>query len=289
MKVNKSLIEVVLTLASFVGFAFLFFALNLTGAESNLVVLSKSNTVVLSGEVNGENASQVIVRARQLSEGRFQKNKPLYLFMNTPGGSIQTGLEMIEALNGISRPVTTVSLFSASMGFQIAQGLGERLVLANGILMSHRASGQFSGNFGGKSPSQIDSRYGLWLTRLTELDKQTVKRTKGKQTLESYQNAYADELWLTGAQAVAGGYADRVVTVQCDSSLNGVNTHSITFFGFHISYDLDNCPVNTNPMNIRVDSPDEKKNILPEKAEEIKNRFLEQYINTRRAVYPMYW
>lgn len=285
MKKSKSLIALVALVLA----AIFFYPSSDVAGNDNIVVLSKNNTIVLSGEVNGENASQVIVQARDLSAGRFKNKTPIYLFTNTPGGSIQTGLEIIEALHGVGRPISTVSLFSASMGFQIAQGLGERLILSNGVLMSHRASGQFSGSFGGKSPSQVDSRYGLWLSRMTELDKQTVKRTNGKQTLESYQNAYANELWLTGAQAVEGGYADRVVTVKCDSSLDGVTTHELVFFGLRIQYDLDKCPVNTNPMNIRVSAPNEKTALTVDRAEEVKSKFLEQYINTRRAVYPMYW
>src|ERR1700692_1248743 len=113
--------------------------------KNNTVVLSKDNTVVLSGEVDEKTASEVIPKARALSQQYFQGNKPLYLFLNTPGGSIQIGLEIIEALKGLGRPINTVSLFSASMGFQIVQGLSERLVLSNGILMSHRAAGQISG------------------------------------------------------------------------------------------------------------------------------------------------
>lgn len=288
MKVNKSLVA----LFALVVAAVFFFPLSNVNGKTNTVVLSKSNTIVLSGEVDGETASSVILQARALSDQHSWADKPLYLFMNTPGGSIQTGLEIIEALKGLGRPITTVSLFSASMGFQIVQGLGERLVLSNGVLMSHRASGQIAGYFGGKRPSQLDSRYNLWLNRITELDKQTVKRTNGKQTLDSYQSAYADELWLTGAQSIEGGYADKIVTVKCDSSLDGVTTHSINFLGMKINYDLDNCPVNTSPMNVRIgSSPDEdaENELTYAQKEEIKTKFMEQYISKLRTVIRMYW
>jgi ATP-dependent Clp protease, protease subunit len=287
MKMNKTFVVLLtaLTLALISPFA------NSAGKDtkSETVVLSKSNTIVLSGEVNAENASAVISQAKALGNvrSRFGKEKPLYLFLNTPGGSIQTGLEIIESLNGLDRPISTVTLFAASMGFQIAQNLGPRLILKNGVLMSHRASGQFSGNFGGQNPSQIDSRYGLWLSRLKELDEQTVSRTKGKQTLESYQKAYADELWLTGAQSVAGGYADEIVTVRCDSSLDGVTTHAVSFLGINIYYDLDNCPLNTSPMNVRIG--DKFKNLSEDQIEELTEKFLQSYLSKHRSVVPMYW
>lgn len=230
--------------------------------KKETVVLSKSNTIVLNSEVDGESTGKVIAKAKELDKelnsslkGKFTGNsrKPLYLFLNTPGGSIQSGLELIEALQGIGRPVNTVTLFAASMGFQIAQALDERLILKNGVLMSHRAYGGFEGEFGGSAPSQIDSRYSLWKDRMDELDAQTVARTKGKQTMESYQKQYASEMWLTGAKSVAQGYADREVLVRCDETLTGTTQHELMFMGIiRVVYELDNCPINTAPMNIQI-------------------------------------
>lgn len=228
-------------------------------AEENSIVLSKDNTIILDDVMMGEVTGKVIAQATQLDaalspKGMFKakSSKPLYLFLNTPGGSIQAGLEMYEALNGIGRPVHTVTLFAASMGFQTVQNMGERLILKNGVLMSHRASGGFEGSFGGQFPSQIDSRYGLWIDRLNELDQQTVNRTKGKQTLASYQKQYASEMWLTGSKSVEQGYADKVVTAKCDETLSGANVHEVNFFGMKILYDTDACPLNTAITNVRV-------------------------------------
>lgn len=226
------------------------------------VVLSADNLVVLNAQVDGESTAQVITKVKELdakSSSTFSKrlnkeaNKPLYLFLNTPGGSIQSGLEMIEAIKGTGHKVNTITLFAASMGFQIAQNLDDRLIIKNGVLMSHRAKGGFEGEFGGQSPSQIDSRYALWKSRLDELDTQTANRTGGKQTLESYQKQYASEMWLTGQQSVDQGYADEVVTVKCDASLAGTSQHEVLFMGaIPVKYELDNCPLNTSPMNIQV-------------------------------------
>lgn len=227
--------------------------------DDSTITLSKSNTLVLDDVMMGDVTGKVINKARELDKtlsseltAKYKAKKPLYLFLNTPGGSIQAGLELYEALNGLGRPVHTVTLFAASMGFQTAQNMGDRLILKNGVLMSHRAAGGFEGSFGGQYPSQIDSRYALWMDRLTELDKVTVSRTKGKQTLEGYQKQYASEMWLTGAKSVAQGYADKVVTVKCDESLNGSVEHSLSFFGITILYDTDECPINTAITNIRI-------------------------------------
>jgi ATP-dependent protease ClpP protease subunit len=255
--------------------------------DSDSVVLSTKNTMVLSGEVNGESVSQVIQDAKNLGKKSdiFHKS-PIYLFLNTPGGTIQGGFILIEALNGLDRTVSTVTLFAASMGFQIVQNLkGERLILKNGVLMSHRAAGEFEGQFGGTSPSQVESRLAFWNQRILELDIQTVKRTNGKQTLESYQKSYANEMWVTGSDAVKNGYADRIVTVRCDSSLNGVTTHQISFMGLSLLYDLSKCPIDASPTNIRLAQKND--NIPNERLEEVKNRFIQQY--TSRIVEHPYW
>lgn len=225
------------------------------------IVLSNENTIVLDSQVDGESAAAVIGKAKSLdgalSSGLkgplgINKDKPLYLFLNTPGGSVQSGLEIVEALRGLGRPVNTITMFSASMGFQLVQNLDKRLILENGVLMSHRAVGQFAGEFGGQSPSQVESRFHLWMKRLTEMDEQTVKRTGGKQTLESYQKQYSSELWLTGRESVEKGYADEIVKVKCDKSLDGTTEHHAQAFGLTITYELDNCPINTSPTHVKI-------------------------------------
>ncbi len=289
MKINKivATLLVVLTVVLFPHTS----ASKDSGTET--IILTKSNLLILTGEVNGESTSNVIAKAKQLDDslnsgkGRLFPNKlPMYLFLNTPGGSIQSGLELIEALEGIGRPVNTVTLFAASMGFQIAQNLGDRLILKNGVLMSHHAAGEIGGSFGGVHPSQLDSRYQLWLDRVRELDEQAVKRTNGKQTYDSYIQAYDHELWLTGTKSVAQGYADRVVLVKCDSSLSGVTSNHIQFMGIDVAYDLDNCPLNTSPLNIRLSTLDGKP-LNNEIAAKIKAEFMSGFNNKQRQVLPM--
>ena len=256
-----------------------------------IVVLSKSNTLVLNSEVNGESTSAIIASAKALdgalsSKEFTTKKKHLYLFLNSPGGSIQSGLELIEALQGIGRPVDTVTLFAASMVFQIAQNLNDRLILKNGIMMSHRAAGGVEGSFGGTRPSQMDSRYQLWIDRVRELDEQTVARTNGKQSYDSYTKQYANEMWLGGTKSVEQGYADRVVLIRCDSTLSGTTTKHQNVMGFDVTYDLDQCPINTNPMNIRIAGAGEKT-VNAELINKVKAELLSSFENKEKQVLPM--
>lgn len=285
-----------------------------TVASGDNIVLNENNIATLNDEVSGQSVGEVISGIRGLT--KKDSKEPLYLFLDTPGGSVQSGLELIEATRGVNREIKTITLFAASMGFQIAQNLGERLILKNGVLMSHHARGEIAGEFGGQDPSQMQNRLDFWKERVQNLDEITVERTKGKQTIESYQKSYENELWLTGKKAVEQGYADKVVTVSCDKSLNGTRSKSINFLGMDISYDLDKCPLNTAPMNVRMkmettkgimDSNEFVKQggvfgaacllandatklclidttITPAKIEEFKSRFVNQYMENKNKV-----
>lgn len=234
------------------------------------IVLTAENTVNLNGPITNESVAAAIAALQKLDS---RSKKPIYLFIYSPGGSIQAGLELIEAAKGMNRPIHTITMFGASMAFQTVQNLGTRNILKNGVLMSHRAAGGFEGSFGGQVPSQIDSRYGFWLQRIKELDQQTVNRTNGKQTLESYRKQYADETWLTGAQAVEQGYADAIVTVHCDKSLNGAQARMANFMGMQIQYEISNCPLITSPLKVKL--VEEAKND-PRIVEEVKTKFIEK-------------
>lgn len=230
------------------------FSLATPESAKPLIVLTKNNTLVLNEQVNFESTAKLIVHARELDNEFFSEytKKPIYLFLNTPGGDIQAGLELTQVLSALNRPVHTITLFSASMGFQIVEQLKDRDIMQNGIMMSHRAAGGFEGSFGGEAPSQIDSRYRIWLQRIKEMDEQTVLRTNGKQTLASYVKAYSPEMWRTAQESVKEGYSDNIVQVRCDSSLSGVNEKQIEMLGLTIKYDTDKCPINTGILNVRM-------------------------------------
>jgi len=242
-------------------------------SPDDTIVLSKKNLLVLNSEVNGDSVGALIMKAKELSD-KTNSKKPLYLYLNSPGGSVISGLELIEALKGLGRPVHTVCAFCASMAFQLVENLDNRYVLQSSIMMSHRAAGEFSGSFGGTSPSQLDQRMRLFIQITKEMDAQTVKRSKGLQTMESYQKAYANELWVTGQEAISQGYADSIVKVKCDSTLSGFTTHSINFMGLNVDYDLADCPINNSPMNVRIG---DHKGVTDEYVSHVKKLFVTSY------------
>jgi len=219
-----------------------------TVADPDTIVLTSSNSLILNKPMMSGYLSKLSVEARELDralDSKFPKSKPpIFLILSTPGGEVEAGLRFIDNLNSLGRPVHTVTVFAASMGFQTVQGLGERYILKSAKLMSHRATGGVEGSFGGQTPSQLENRLAFNKQLIFEMDSLTVKRTNGRQTLDSYTKAYSNELWLTGTTAVEGGYADKIMKVKCDDSLTGTTTTEVSAMGFSFQVTVDKCPVN---------------------------------------------
>ena len=252
-------------------FSVLFLAFSLSAKEVQVktkeIVLSADNTLILADSFTGGSVAKLMQQADNMNTS-LKSGYPIYLFLYTPGGSIQAGLELYDFLSGLNRPVHTITLFAASMGFQTVQHLGTRYITRYGILMSHKARGGFKGEFGGGA-SQLDARYGMWLRRIDMLDGKTVNRTNGKQTLKTYRSAYSSELWLNGKEAVKQGYADFVAIVKCDTSLKGSVDQVFSNGFFSVNAKMSKCPLNTNPLEVSA-------NIITNKGEMPLSKFISE-------------
>ena len=226
------------------------------------VLLNSSNVLVLDSQVDEVSVAKVMQEALTL-DGQLPKGKPLYLVLSTPGGSVDSGLALISMLKGLDRPVHTITIFAASMGFQIAQGLSDRLIVPDGMLMSHRAKGGIQGEFAGQEGSQLEKRMKMVTDVIQDMDKKTVARTKGKKTLKQYQAEYENELWLLSEKAVSEGYADKVVLPRCAKDLNGTKESESSFLGMRIAYRTSKCPLVRGILEMKVTVKNTAGNWVP--------------------------
>ncbi len=223
-------------------------------ADDSIVILTSKNVISVSEPITRDGIYRIASEGNALDRvGIFNSNEPIFLFLNSPGGDIEAGLEIIELLNGLNRPVGTITLFAASMAFQFVEQLrGPRYIVKSGVMMSHRARGGIEGEFGGSAPDQISSRLSFWERRIAEMDRQTVSRTHGIMTVKQYEDAYISELWLTGQESTRLGLSDKVVTVRCDKTLDGVTRKSVNFMSMKIDYSVSKCPINTGVSDISM-------------------------------------
>ena len=219
----------------------LVFAVN----KPRVLELNENNTISFNDEFNPMFVAKKQAEAINLCFNNIGKDINIVLY--TPGGSIVAGQLFFDTLNALPCTFNTVTIFSASMGYQTVQNLGKRYIIPSGVLMSHRASvNGLSGELGG----ELDSIIGLIKDNVREME--IVASSRIGITLENYQEAISDELWLTGSQAVKQNHADELVLIRCDKSLSGTFTRIVnTFFG-PLEVEFSKCPLITAPVNVKV-------------------------------------
>lgn len=199
------------------------------------ITLTEDNTVVLREAINYATVAKVQVKLFELAKKNPAND--LYLFLDSPGGSVAAGGLLIDTINSIPNKVHTISAFSASMAYITVQSLGNRYVLPSGVLMSHRAYvGGLKGTF-----EQIDSLSNMLKEMVKEHDNKCASRVG--LSYSAYKNLIHDDYWLTATQAIKTGHADAIAKVICDKSLQGTyKERQFTLFG---AYDVtfSKCPL----------------------------------------------
>ena len=242
------MIKLLLTLSLLCGTAF---------AKPVEIILNERNSVVFNQAFTGE-----YVAKKQLEiiskNNLIPRRDPLYIVMDTPGGSVTAGLAFIDTVRSLKRPVHTITLFAASMGYQVVQELGTRFITSAGTLMSHR--GAVSG-MSGQVPGELNSRLGFIMSMLEDMNHRAAHRVK--MSVRDYKDAIVNELWVYGHHAVATKHADAIADVKCDKKLSeGTNKQEfITIFG-SIKLVYSNCPIISGPINFEFSREFKQENKL---------------------------
>jgi ATP-dependent Clp protease protease subunit len=225
----------------------LFIGLSAASSPKDLLILSEKNTINLNMPIDGSSAKTVQLALLDKS-AKLSAAEPIYLFLNSPGGSIDAGQRIIETAHGIPQKVHTVSLFSASMSFIISQYLNNRYITENGVMMSHRAYG---GGMEGQIPGNLITRTLFTLAQIVAVDAYVAKRA-GIPT-KQYQDLIANELWMEPSQAEQLKFADKTVRIRCDSTLRGPAAPiKLQVFVFNVELTYHKCPLITEPLSIKL-------------------------------------
>lgn len=105
----------------------------------------KNRSIYLNGEVNGESALSVITQLYYLAE---KSDEDIYLYINSPGGTVSDGLAIYDTMHEISCDVVTIGKGqAASMGaFLLAAGTpGKRFAAPSADFMIHQPFGGVQG------------------------------------------------------------------------------------------------------------------------------------------------
>lgn len=215
--------------------------------------LNDKNTINFNDSFTSSYVAKKQAEAIELCNG--SAGKDIYIVLYTPGGSISAGQLFFDTLKALPCRFHTLTIFSASMGYQTVQNLGKRYILPSGILMSHRA--QISG-LSGELGGELESILSLLNQNVTDME--TVAANRIGKTLKEYRSIISDELWLTGSNAVKRGHADEVVLAKCDQSLMGTREQTFrTFFGTIVA-EFSECPLIVGALSVKFGDAERFRN-----------------------------
>lgn len=229
---KKALIVLFLTLSSLVS------ARTYTKSKVPTLALNENNHVLIRGTVNTKSMSKAIEDLYKIS-ARIPNSSPIYVILDSGGGSIVAGMTFLDAIAAIPQPVHTISMFSFSMAYSIAQRGIKRYILPHGITGQHRAKGTFSGQF---ASGEVESQLAFW----TSIIKESVEYEASRMSIspEEFEKRIKDEMWLFGKNAVKEKAMDGLLNISCSAKLKNkrIKYTVDTFFG-PISYTQSACPL----------------------------------------------
>ena len=168
--------------------------------------LLKERIIWLGSEVRDENANAICAQLMLLAAEDPEKD--IYLYINSPGGSITAGMAIYDTMQYIKPDVATVAIgMAASMGqFLLSSGAkGKRYATPHARVMMHQPSGGIGGTV---TDVRINAQLILHMKRvLAEL----IAEQTGK-TVEQISADSDRDSWFTATEALEYGFIDHVVS-----------------------------------------------------------------------------
>lgn len=174
--------------------------------------LLKENVIFLVGQVEDHMANLIV--AQMLFLEAENPEKDIFLYINSPGGSVTAGMAIYDTMNFIKPDVSTVCVGqAASMGAFLLSGgaKGKRYCLPNSRVMIHQPLGGFQGQ---ASDFEIHAKEILSI-------KEKMNRLMAQHTGQDYEKVAHDtdrDNFLSATEAKEYGLIDQVMTNRSDAA-----------------------------------------------------------------------
>jgi len=168
--------------------------------------LARDRIIFLGEEVNDQIANEII--AIMLYLDSEDPGKDIYLYINSPGGVVTSGLAIYDTMQHIKSDVVTICLgLAASMGsFLLAGGTkGKRLALPHSRIMIHQPSG---GTRGQATDIQIEAKEILRIRHQLN----GIYANNTSQTIEKIEKDMDRDFFMSSEEAREYGLIDKVIT-----------------------------------------------------------------------------
>ncbi|EEP21706.1 endopeptidase Clp [Bifidobacterium angulatum DSM 20098 = JCM 7096] len=170
--------------------------------------LLKDRIIWMGEEVKDEMANRI--SAQMLMLAAEDPKKDIWLYINSPGGSITAGMAIYDTMQLIEPDVATVGLgMCASMGqFLLSSGTkGKRYLTSHARVLMHQPSGGIGG-------TTTDVRINAEL--IMDM-KKTMSELTAEQTGHTVEEIYRDneyDHWFTAQEALEYGFVDKIITTR---------------------------------------------------------------------------
>ena len=169
--------------------------------------LGVERILFLGSEVNDGIANSLV--AQMLYLDSEDSSKPIYLYINSPGGSVTAGLAIYDTIQYVKSEVVTICVgLAASMGaFLLAAGTkGKRVALPHSRIMIHQPLGGTSRRQA--SDIEIEARE---ILRMKDMLNHSLADMSG-QTFEKIEKDTDRDFFLSAQEAMEYGLIDRVIS-----------------------------------------------------------------------------
>jgi ATP-dependent Clp protease protease subunit len=168
--------------------------------------INPKRVLVLAGEVNSSIKS-LIIKANILDQ---EEVSPIYVIIDSPGGSVFDGSAFTSTLKTIKSPVYTICAgMCASMAAVIHQEGTKRFMTESSVLMFHPASGGAQGTL-----DLMQNELTFFKTIVYRMERRV--STRWKISMDEYKQITQNELWLTSWDALDRGITDDIVYLNVD-------------------------------------------------------------------------
>ncbi|SDE03531.1 ATP-dependent Clp protease, protease subunit [Actinobaculum suis] len=167
--------------------------------------LLKSRIIWLGSEVKQENANEICAQLMLLAAE--DPDSDIYLYINSPGGSVTAGMAIYDTMQYVQPDVVTVGMgMAASMGqFLLSAGTkGKRYITPHTRVLMHQPSGGAGG-----VAADIRINADLILAMKRELSELNAEHT-GKSVEQILQDSERDR-WFTAQEALEYGFVDHII------------------------------------------------------------------------------
>ena len=169
--------------------------------------LLKDRIIMLTGPVEDNMANSVI--AQLLFLDAQDNTKDIYLYVNTPGGSVSAGLAIVDPMNFIKSDVQTIVMgVAASRGTVIASSgaKGKRFMLPNAEYLIHQPMGG-----AGSGTQQTDMAIvAEHLLRTRNTLEKILAENSGKSVEQIHKDAERD-YWMSAQETLEYGFIDEIM------------------------------------------------------------------------------